>query len=307
MRRNLFFALFAPLAFLVSCNDSDSSGESGLPASMSSVEFSGALPCVDFYASDAKTAIINYETAAMRSISIDELDGMDMVFASQKGNVDRVYYHFRTSRQFDEAELRGRSSEDVWNKEFIALLRSSGYETTGVSDSRVELLSLARKVKVEVVRINGDGIAAAYFTPTEALPQLPDFSVELIHPFHTFGATLEEIKAAEAAEGRTLYRVDGNDQLFRSYGPEDSIFNVFGFRIDEEGKLYYVMSVLRDGDYLDTEEFKTAMAADGFVYERREGSYTYFRDAANTVVVRAANLAPNPTIEYIDPDSVMIE
>lgn len=306
MRRNLIFALCAPLFLFAACSDDDASEASGLPASMASVPFDGALPYVDFYASDAKAAILKYETDALRSFSVDEIDGLDMVFTSQKGSVGKVRYRFCNSRQFDAAELAGRSADAVWNRDFIRLLHASGYETVAVGEERVELVSSARKVRVVVVRADASGAAAARFTPEEKLPVLPEFSVKLIHPFHVFGATLEEIKAAENAAGRDLYRIDGDDRLFRSYGPEDSIFNVFGFRVDDQGKLFYVMSVLRDGDYLDTEEFKEAMAADGFIYERREGSYTYFRDAANTVVVRAANLAPNPTIEYIDPDSAQL-
>lgn len=307
MKFRFLAALCAPLFLLAACGDDDNGdtpgGGSKLPESMTSVEFKGALPYLDFYAADPKPAILQHETDALRTYSVGEVDGLNMIFSSATGSISKIRYSFCNSRQFDEVELRGRAADDVWNKEFVKVLTAEGYEVTSVSEDRVELLSRAHKVKAEIVRANDAGIAVAYFTPSEKLPELPAFSVTLIHPFHTFGATLEEIKAAENAAGRTLYRVDGDDKLFRSLGPEDSIFNVFGFRLDEEGKLYYVMSVLRDGDYLDTEEFKAAMAADGFIFERREGSYSYFRDAANTVVVRSANMAPNPTIEYIEPDS----
>ena len=57
-------------------------------------------------------------------------------------------------------------------------------------------------------------------------------------------------------------------------------------------------------DYLDSDEFVDAMRQDGYIFNKQENGYKFFTSSDGKCVVRSANLAPYPTIEYLEPESL---
>lgn len=304
--KNIIFSLLG-VALLASggCGDEKVPGgdELQLPASMSESEVADYRPYVAFYEDDAKSAIIAYETELGSVFSPEQSTGEAVAFVPASTDFPLVEYRFRSLRQFVAARLCGASAGVVWNRRFVERLTAAGYVLTESSEQAVALINPTLRVRVEIER--ADAAHAVRFTPTDKLPDLPELERKLIHPFHRIGATLQEITAAEREAGREV-AVATEGQLYFSEPPAGTIFTRFGFFM-ADGKLYKTMSIVTDGDYLESDEFVAEMEADGFIRYRQEGGYSYFRDLANTIAVRTANLAPYPSIEYLSPDDITLE
>ena len=304
MKRLIAYALGFLCLTAAGCGDTTSTPSEEPPRlpELSDKPVTPRLPYLDFYSTEAKAAILEFETDAGSVFDPATTDAATLAFESANENFPRTEYKVLASRLLTSVALYGAGEEDVWNENLLDFLTSSGFAAEEYSDLTIRLLDAEKGIRAEIMRITSDRRSLIRFTPSREQPSLPAPETKLIHPFHTIGASVEQIYAAELAEGRQL-QVSEEGRLYVSFPEDGTLFERFGFFIDE-GSLYKVMSILVDGSYLNTQEFVDEMAAEGFIYERQDGYFRYFRAQDGSVVVRSADAAPYPTIEYLDPDSV---
>ena len=303
MKYRILTALcIAALAIGCNKNEADSDENIGLFDEAVSVE----MPYLGFYDTDTKSGVIDFE-AEKANYDMDNSSSNTMVFASiECTDFPTREYVFESGRQLKSVRMVGASERTVWNSNLIDVLAGMGYTRTSADKDMVTLDNAKAAVRAQIMRRTSDGVSYVLFTPTDELPELPELESKLIHPFHTFGATAQQIAAGEAAEGRTLYNA-GEKGLYVSLPAEQgTIFDRFGFWVDETTGtgLYKVMSIVTDGTYLDSDEFVDAMRQDGYVFNKQENGYKFFTSSDGKCVVRSANLAPYPTIEYLEPGSL---
>lgn len=292
-------------ALAVSCNKDDA----GEPIVFFDDAVSVEMPYLDFYNTDTKAGVIDFE-AEKGNYDIDNSSSNKMVFVSVGcKDFPTRQYEFKSGRQLQSVRMIGASEQTVWNSNLIEALTAMGYAQVSANNEVVTLDNAKAAVRAQIMRRTSDGVSYVLFTPTDELPDLPELESKLIHPYHVFGSTAQQIAAAEAAEGRTLYTTDQQGVYISMPSEQGTIFDRFGFWVDEkEGTgLYKVMSIVTDGDYLDSDEFVEAMRQDGFIFNKQENGYRFFTSSDNKCVVRSANLAPYPTIEYLDPNSVELQ
>lgn len=272
---------------------------------LSETEVGIRLPYLGFYDTTVTEAILRFETEAGSVFAPARGDANTLAFETKNGDYPLTDYTLRSSRMLLAASLYGASQEVVWNRNLVRFLEEQGFVLTDTSDVAIRMTSHASGVEAELMRITADGRSLVRFTPMREQPALPATPPRLIHPFHTLGAGVQEIYEAELAEGRQL-KVAEEGRLYLTFPEEGTLFERFGFFVENDA-LYKVMSILYDGSYLDTQECLDEMATEGFLYLRQDGLFRYFRSADGSVVVRSANAAPYPTIEYLDPSGAEAE
>lgn len=291
-------------ALAIGCNKDESGQDENIVLYDAAV--SVEMPYLGFYDTDTKAGVIDFE-AEKANYDIDNSSANTLIFASVScADFPTREYVFESGRQLKSVRMIGASEQKVWNSNLVEALQSMGYGKTSASGDVITLDNATSAVRAQIMRRTSDGVSYVLFTPTDELPELPQLESKLIHPFHTFGATPEQIAAGEAAAGRTLYN-SGEAGLYVSYPAESgTIYDRFGFWVDVTTGtgLFKVMAIITDGSYLDSDEFLQAMRQDGYTFNKQENGYRYFTSSDGKCVVRSANLAPYPTIEYLEPGSL---
>lgn len=306
VKTSLWMSILALAA--AACSGAEDGGrhESDLPADLSDTPVHFEMPCLDFYGEDARSAIIERETALGHQLDVEN-SGTSLVFrdSADEAPFPETVYQMNRTVQLATVRLFGKDRTTVWNRALVLALQSGGYVITAWDDWSLTMENEASGIRVRFMRMTSDNRSLLLFSPMREQREPASGERRVIHPFHALGSSLEAIYRAELASGRELKVLEA-DRLYATYPEQEgTMYELFGFFM-YEGRLDHVMALVRDGDYLDTAEFRLEMEATGFVFLRESGSYKFYLSLDGKTAVRTANLQPGPSIEYLDPDSPIV-